>query len=131
MSNLKEIGFEFCFDPSGHKFDYFQEKELCGVKKSLRNDSLYYQYPQTKLVDKRLEDYCQATEDMLGKNKYYGALNPKFFNDEHTFGKSSNFEEWNAGICIHGDEREKNNKFIEPDIDLGSDIFYKNKIIKT
>ena len=53
-------------------------KGLDGVKKSLRSDFLYNPYPQTKLVGKRLEDYRQATEDMLGKNKYYGTLDKRF-----------------------------------------------------
>ena len=31
-------GFKFNFDPNDHKFGYYQEKEIDGVKKSLRND---------------------------------------------------------------------------------------------
>ena len=70
-------GFKFGFDPDDHKFGYFQEKELDGVKKSLRNDFLYNPYPQTKLVGKRLEDFRQANEDMLGQSKYYGTLDKR------------------------------------------------------
>ena len=121
-------GFKFGFDPNDHKFGYFQEKELDGVKKSLRSDFLYNPYPQTKLVGKRLEDYRQATGDLLGKSKYLGTLAPKFYNDDHAFGKGSNFEEWNAGRCIHGDETTVNNKSLEPDIDLGRDVHWKNKL---
>ena len=61
-----------------HKFGYFQEKELDGVKKSLRSDFLYNPYPQIKLVGKRFEVWRQATEDMLGKSKYYGTLDKRF-----------------------------------------------------
>ena len=53
---------------------------------------------------------------------------PKFYNDDHAFGKGSNFEEWNAGRCIHGDETTVNNKSLEPDIDLGRDVHWKNKL---
>ena len=120
--------FKFNFDPNEHKFGFFQEKELDGVKKSLRSDYIYNPYPQTKLVGKRLEDYREATEDLLGKSKFMGTLAPKFYNDDHTFGKKSNFEEWNAGKCIHGDENNINKKSLEPDIDLGRDVHYKNKI---
>ena len=120
--------FKFNFDPNDHRFGYSQEKELDGVKKSLREDYLYNPYPQTKLVGKRLEDFRQATEDMLGKGKYLGTLSPKFYNDDHTFGKSSNFQEWNVGRCINGDETTVSNKSLEPDVDLGKDVHYKNKI---
>ena len=66
-------------------------------------DNLYNPYPQTKLVGKRLEDYRQATEDLLGKSKFYGTLNPKFYDENHTFGKESKLgDELNVGICIHG-----------------------------
>ena len=121
-------GFKFGFDPDEHKFGYNQEKEIDGVKKSLRNDFLYNPYPQTKLVGKRLEDYRQATEDLLGRGKYLGTLAPKFYNDEHTFGKSSNFEEWNAARCIHGDETTVSEESLSPDVDLGRDVHWKNKI---
>ena len=87
-------GFIFGFDPDDHKFGYFQEKEIDGVKKSLRNDFLYNPYPQNKLVGKRLED----------------------------------FPEWNAGRCIHGDETTVKDKTMEPDIDLGRDVHYRNKL---
>ena len=121
-------GFKFGFDPNDHKFGYFQEKELDGVKKSLRNDFLYNPYPQTKLVGKRLEDFRQANEDMLGQSKYYGTLDKKFHDSDHSFGKGSNFEEWNAGRCIHGDGTQVNNKTMEPDIDLGRDSHYNSKL---
>ena len=121
-------GFQFGFDPDDHKFGYCQEKEIDGVKKSLRNDFLYNPYPQTKLVGKRLEDYRQATGDLLGKGKYLGTLAPKFYNDDHTFGKSSNFEEWNASRCIHGDETTVSEESLSPDVDLGRDVHWKNKI---
>ena len=120
--------FKFNFDPNEHKFGYAQEKELDGVKKSLKEDYLFNPYPQTKIVGKRLEDFRQATEDMLGKGKYLGTLAPKFYNDDHTFGLGSNFEGWNVGKCIHGDLSTLDNKNLEPDIDLGRDVHYKNRV---
>ena len=30
---------------------------------------------------------------MLGQSKYYGTLDKKIHDDDHTFGKGSNFEE--------------------------------------
>ena len=120
--------FKFNFDPNEHKFGYAQEKELDGVKKSLKEDYLFNPYPQTKIVGKRLEDFRQATEDMLGKGKYLGTLAPKFYNDDHTFGLGSNFEGWNVGKCIHGDLSTLDKKNLEPDIDLGRDVHYKNRV---
>ena len=121
-------GFKFGFDPDEHKFGYFQEKELDGVKKSLRSDFLYNPYPQTKLVGKRLEDFRQATEDLLGQSKYYGTLDKRFHDNEHAFGKESDYNKWNAGKCIHGDETTVSEKTMEPDIDLGRDVHYRSKL---
>ncbi len=122
-------GFKFNVDPNEHKFGFFQEKERDGVKKSLGSDFLYNPYPQTKLVGKRLEDYRQATEDMLGKSKFMGTLAPKFYDNDHTFGKSSNYKDWNASKCIHGDIYNNTSQSnVEPDIDLGRDVHWKNKL---
>ena len=121
--------YKWNFDPKNHKFGYFQEKENDGAKKSLMNDFLYNPYPQTKLVGKRLEDYRQANNDLLGKSKFYGTLNPKFYDIHHTFGKESKLgDAWNAGRCIHGDETTVTPNSVEPDIDLGRDHHYANKL---
>ena len=117
------------FDPNNHKFGYFQDKEVDGAKKSLMNDFLYNPYPQTKLVGKRLEDFRQANNDLLGKGKFFGTLHPKFYDEQHTFGKESKLgDAWNAGRCIHGDESTVTNKSVEPDVDLGRDHHYANKL---
>ena len=47
-------------------------------------ENLTNTYPQTKIVGKRLEEYRQATEDMLGKSKFWGTLSEKI-EPEHTF----------------------------------------------
>ena len=121
--------YQWKFDPKTHKFGFFQEKEIDGVKKSLMNDILQNPYPQTKLVGKRLEDYRQATSDMLGKSKFYGTLHPQFYGDDHTFGKESKLgDAWNAGRCIHGDESTVTPKSVEADIDLGRDHHYASKL---
>ena len=65
---------------------------------------------------------------MLGQSKYYGTLDKKFHDSDHAFGKGGHFEEWNAGRCIHGDGTTVNNKIMEPDIDLGRDSHYRNKL---
>lgn len=67
-------------------------------------ENLTNTYPQTKIVGKRLEEYRQATEDMLGKSKFWGTLSEKI-EPEHTFGKKSQLGDvWNAGRCINGDK---------------------------
>lgn len=116
-------------DPKNHSFGYFQEAEEDGVKKSLMTDNLFNPYPQTKLVGKRLEDFRQATEDMLGKSKYFGTLNPKFHDINHTFGKESKLgDAWNAGRCIYGDGTTVTPESVKPDIDLGRDSHYASKL---
>ena len=121
--------YKWNFDPNNHKFGYFQDKEVDGAKKSLMNDFLYNPYPQTKLVGKRLEDFRQANNDLLGKGKFFGTLHPKFYDEQHTFGKESKLgDAWNAGRCIHGDESTVTNKSVEPDVDLGRDHHYANKL---
>jgi hypothetical protein len=121
--------YKWDFDPKKHKFGYFQEKEIDGVKKSLMTDNLYNPYPQTKLVGKRLEDYRQATEDLLGKSKFLGTLHPKCYDDNHTFGKESKLgDAWNAGRCIHGDESTVTPNSVAADIDLGRDHHYALKL---
>jgi len=121
-------GFKFNVDPNTHKFGYFQEKELDGVKKSLGTDYLYNPYPQTQIVDKRLEDFRQATDDHLAKSKFYGTLDKKYYNNDIPFGKPSSFQDWNAGKCIHGDETSRNKQNMKEDIDLGKDVHNSYKL---
>lgn len=83
-------------------------------------------YPKTKIVEKRLEDFRQATEDMLGTTKYKGTLNDNIPED-HIFGvKSIKDEEsnWNAGKCLYGEA----GKIIEPDKDLGRSILHRSRL---
>jgi len=88
-------------------------------------DTLFNPYPQTKLVGKRLEDFRQAIEDMLGKSKYHGTLASKFHDENHTFGKECELgDQWNAGRCIHGDETTVTKDSVKPDNDLGRDFRY-------
>ena len=121
--------YKWNFDPKEHKFGFFQEIEHDGAKKSLMSDYLENPYPQTKIVGKRLEDYRQAKNDLLGKSKFYGTLNSKFYDDNHTFGKESKLgDDWNAGRCIHGDESTVTPKSLDADVDLGRDYHYSCKL---
>ena len=121
--------YNWNFDPKEHKFGFFQEKEIDGAKKSLMTDNLYNPYPQTKLVGKRVEDFRHSTEDMLGKGKYHGTLSPKFFDENHTFGKECQLgDAWNAGRCIHGDDTTITPKSVAADDDLGKDHRYSYKL---
>lgn len=121
--------YQWKFDPKTHKFGYFQEGELDGVKHSLMTDTLLNPYPQTKLTDKRSEDFRQATNDILGKSKYFGTLNPRYMDEDHTFGKESKLgDQWNAGRCIHGDETTVTPESVKADDDLGRDWHYGSKL---
>ena len=89
-------------------------------------DYVEYSYPKTKIVDKRLEDFRQATEDMLGITKYKGTLGDNI-SEEHVFGVKSvkdGENNWNAGKCLHGEA----GKISEPDKDLGRSVLHKSKL---
>lgn len=91
-------------------------------------DNLQNPYPRTIIADKRLEDFRQATEDMLGRPKFKGTLSSAIGPD-HTFGKRSELgDAWNVGRCINGDGSTVTNKSMEPDIDLGRDRHYASKL---
>ncbi len=113
-------------DKSNHIFGKPQEKEYNGAKNSLMTDFVDANYPKTKIVDKRLEDFRQATDDMLGTTKYKGTLNANLPED-HVFGVKSikdDEKNWNMGKCIQG-ELGKN---INPDVDLGKSVVHKSKL---
>lgn len=113
-------------DKNSHSFGKPQEKEYDGTKKTLMSDFLESSYPKTKIVDKRLEDYRQATEDMLGVTKYKGTLNPNLPED-HAFGVKSvkdDEKNWNLGKCLIGES----GRDILPDKDLGKNVIHKSKL---
>jgi hypothetical protein len=92
-------------------------------------DTLEHAYPQTKIVDKRLEDFRQATSDMLGRSKFKGTLHPSI-DENFTFGvKNVLSGAWNVAQCIHGDPEEKTSKHYEPDPDLGKTVLHRSKLI--
>lgn len=124
----KNREYNWKFDPTEHVFGLGQEKERDGAKKSLMTDNLTGPYPPTKIVGKRLEDFRQATSDMLGKSKFKGTLSNKIPPD-HAFGKKSQLgDAWNVGRCINGDESTVTAKSLAPDPDLGRDCHYANKL---
>lgn len=113
-------------DLNSHSFGKTQEMERDGVKKSLMSDYFQGNLPKTIIVDKKLEDFRQATEDMLGKTKYKGTLNENIPHD-FVFGIKSikkNENNWNLAKCMYGDKTKK----IETDKDLGKSIVYKSKL---
>lgn len=113
-------------DKNSFLFGKPQEMELNGALKSLKSDNLEAQYPKTKIVDKKLEDFRQATEDMLGTSKYKGTMNPNLPED-FVFGVKSiknDGNDWNLRKCLEGEA----NKKIEPDKDLGKSILHRSKL---
>ena len=121
--------YNWNFDPQNHKFGLYKKIENDGVFKSLRNDFLLNPYPQTKLVEKRSEDFRIANNDILGKGKYHGSMNPKYFDENHIFGQKSKLgDAWNVGRCIHGDENTIKLKYLLPDEDLGKSTNFNKRI---
>lgn len=122
----KNRDYKWGFDKDEHVFGLPQEKEINGCKKSLESDYLYGLYPPTKIVDKRLENYRQATSTMLGKGKCKGTLN-KNLGDDHTFGLKYPLSNCNASKCIYGDSSLMNSESLNPDRDLGRSVSYRSK----
>jgi len=121
--------YKWNFDPKNHMFGYSPNSEIDGVKNSLRTDNLMNPYPQTILMNKRTEDFRAFNSSLLGKGKFHGSLNPKFYDENHTFGKESKLgDQWNAAKCIYGDKSTVNSENIKPDEDLGRDWHYGSKL---
>lgn len=114
---------------TSHAFGKPQKREYDGAKNSLISDFAEAAYPKTILVEKRLEDFRQATDDLIGKSKYRGSINTDI-QDDHVFGKPSiklnNM--YNAGNCIYGDINNPNANLFDEDKDLGRSISYKSKL---
>lgn len=116
------------FDQKEHRYGYVESHEKDGASKSLNTDGLFAPYPRTKIVDKRLEDFRQANENMLGISKFGGALSSNIPLD-HTFGKKSELgDAWNVGRCINGDGSTVTSQSMQVDPDLGRDRRYASKL---
>ena len=121
--------YKWNFDPKTHTFGYSQKSEIDGDKNSLNTDNLIDPYPQTLLLNKRVEDFRAFNNPLLGKGKFFGTLSPKFYDENHVFGKGSKLvDQWNVGRCIHGDNSKDNSKNIKPDEDLGRNWRYGSKL---
>jgi hypothetical protein len=86
-------------------------------------------YPKTKIVDKRLEDFRQATDEMIGKSKFKGTIRSDL-DHNFVFGTKSikGDEMWNMGKCLHGDPYTQTAILLEADKDLGKSILHKSKL---
>ena len=114
-------------DKNTHVFGIGETVERDGTKKSLRPDLQENECPITKIGDKRLEDFRQATNDMLGKGKFRGTLGSNIKPD-YTFGvKSLKENNWNVGKCIFGDPELLTEKMVSTDSDLGKSFSYRSK----
>ena len=116
-------------NPNNHIFGVKQSGELDGVKKSILQDNLKNPFPQTIIVNKREEDFKQATNNLLGKSKFRGTLNQRYALDpDHTYGKTKLEKDgWNVAKCIYGDSKTITAEKVKPDIDLGKSSALKKK----
>lgn len=123
----KDRNYRLNFDKHNHVYGLYQPLEKDGCKNSLRPDLLMNQYPKTLICDKRLEDFRQATADVVGKPRFKGTMPPELVND-HTFGvKTMKGNNWNVGKCLSGDPEGITQKHLEPDVDLGKSFNYRSK----
>jgi len=121
--------YKWNFDPNTHTFGYSPKIEIDGAKNSLKSDNLINPFPQTILMNKRVEDFRAFNNSLLGKGKFFGTLSPKFYDENHTFGKESKLcNQWNVGRCIHGDEKTTNPEQLKPDADLGKSWRFGTKL---
>jgi hypothetical protein len=124
----KNRNYNWYVDKYNHYFGKCNQIEIDGTKKSLCSDFNEAQFPKTKIVDKRLEDFRQATADMVGRGKFRGTLHPSI-EENHTFGVMNILSgTWNVAKCIHGDPEEKTSKHLEPDADLGKTLLHRSKL---
>lgn len=123
----RQRNYKWPVDPFTHIFGKGEIIEKDGTKKSLRPDFLDSEYPKTKVGEKRLEDFRQASSDMLGKSKFKGSLRNDI-DKEFTYGvKSLKENNWNVGKCINGDPSTLTEKMLEKDSDLGKPFSYRFK----
>jgi len=124
----KDRNYKWYVDKSNHVFGKNEPLEADGAKKSLTFDFLEAQFPKTKVVDKRLEDFRQATTDMVGRSKFKGTLHPSI-EEGHVFGNKNVLGgNWNVAKCIHGDAEQKTEAHLAPDPDLGKSVLHRSKL---
>ena len=124
----KDRNYKWYVDKTNHVFGKTEPKEADGSKKSLAFDHLEAQFPKTIVVDKRLEDYRQATSDMVGRSKFKGTLHSGI-EEGHIFGTKNMLEgNWNVAKCIHGDSDQKTEMHLQPDPDLGRSVLHRAKL---
>lgn len=121
-------GYKWPVDKHNHIFGISQNIEYDGCKKSLMSDRIGNEYMKTKIVDKHLEDFRQATMEPVGMRKCFGSLNQNLPLD-FTYGvKSMKDSNWNAAMCIYGNSTIRSEQDLIPDSDLGKSFFHKSKL---
>jgi hypothetical protein len=123
----KNRNYKWNIDKDNFVFGKEEIREFDGTKKSLESDYLEANYPKSKIVDKRLEDFRQATGDVVGRSKYRGALHPSV-DENFVFGAFKTSEDWNAAKCIYGDPEQKTDKYFEADPDLGKSLHNRTRL---
>lgn len=99
----KDRGYNWPVDKNEFRF---------GKKEALIPNEAYYilnpddsknTFPQTKIVQKNLDDYKNFKDEPLGKPKNLGQIMPTF-DENFVFGKSLQTKDpWNAAKCIRGE----------------------------
>ncbi len=123
----KDRNYNWNVDKDNFIFGKGEFKEVDGAKKSLESDYLEANYPKSKIVDKRLEDFRQATIDIVGRGKFRGTLHPSI-DENFVFGAYKSGDQWNAAKCIHGDPEDKTQRYFDHDADLGKTLHYRTKL---
>lgn len=82
----KDREYNWPVDKRNFIFGKGEKKEYDGTQKSLKSDFLEGAYPRTRIVEKRYNDYSEASMDLLGKPKFRGTLHHSIDAD-YVFGK--------------------------------------------
>ncbi len=82
----KDREYNWPVDKKSFVFGKSQKLEFEGTEKSIKSDLSEALYPKTKIVEKRYNDFSQASNDIIGKSKFKGTLHSSIDND-FVFGK--------------------------------------------
>jgi 3D (Asp-Asp-Asp) domain-containing protein len=104
-------------DKTNHRFGYVENREINGAAKCVQPERFEKSFPQTKVLQKTVEDYIEVTKDELGKPKNLGQSSDPNMVFGAKIRRPGEDEAWNAALCIYGDPSSKTE--IEPDKDLG------------
>ena len=127
----KQRDYNWPVDKTNFVFGKGEKKEWGGTEKSLKTDFLLAAYPKTKIVEKRYNDFSQASQELIGIPKFRGTLHSSIDSD-YVFGQVKKKQGFisNAANCLTGDTSVIKPEDYHPDADLSKNVRFKSKLAK-